>query len=137
MSDTFRFCPTCGGALASRLLKAGDPDRLVCEGCGFVFYLDPKVAVGTIIADSDGRIVLVKRAIEPGYGKWVFPGKPGTFKAGSIRAATFSKALVSANTRCRHCGARNSSITCPAPRDDSAGIRFTRRLKPLSPPGRS
>jgi ADP-ribose pyrophosphatase YjhB (NUDIX family) len=39
-----------------------------------VFYLDPKVAVGTIIADADNRIVLVKRAIEPGYGKWVFPG---------------------------------------------------------------
>ena len=23
---------------------------------------------------ADGRLVLVKRAIEPGYGKWVFPG---------------------------------------------------------------
>jgi ADP-ribose pyrophosphatase YjhB (NUDIX family) len=46
----------------------------VCTGatCGFVFYLDPKVAVGTIIADQESRIVLVRRAIEPGYGKWVF-----------------------------------------------------------------
>ncbi len=74
MTDTFRFCPTCGGRLSSRLLKEGDPDRLVCEQCGYVFYLDPKVAVGTIIADVNQRIVLVKRAIEPGYGKWVFPG---------------------------------------------------------------
>ncbi|MEZ5285952.1 MAG: NUDIX domain-containing protein [Vicinamibacterales bacterium] len=32
------------------------------------------MAVGTIIAGPDGRIVLVRRAIEPGYGKWVFPG---------------------------------------------------------------
>ena len=71
---TFHFCPVCGGALESRLLKAGDPERLVCVACGFVFYLDPKVAVGTIISDSDKRVVLVKRAIEPGYGKWVFPG---------------------------------------------------------------
>jgi len=39
-----------------------------------VFYLDPKVAVGTIIRDDRGDIVLVPRAIEPGYGKWVFPG---------------------------------------------------------------
>jgi ADP-ribose pyrophosphatase YjhB (NUDIX family) len=39
-----------------------------------VFYLDPKVAVGTIIQSHSGRIVLVRRAIEPGYGKWVFPG---------------------------------------------------------------
>jgi ADP-ribose pyrophosphatase YjhB (NUDIX family) len=39
-----------------------------------VLYLDPKVAVGTIIAAGDGRLVLVRRAIEPGYGLWVFPG---------------------------------------------------------------
>ena len=66
--------PSCGGTLESRSLKAGDPDRLICASCGFVFYLDPKVAVGTIISDGDGRILLVRRAIEPGYGKWVFPG---------------------------------------------------------------
>jgi ADP-ribose pyrophosphatase YjhB (NUDIX family) len=39
-----------------------------------VFYLDPKIAVGTIIARANGRLVLVRRAIEPGYGRWVFPG---------------------------------------------------------------
>ena len=70
----FRFCPICGGGLESRLLKAGDRERLVCVSCGFVFYLDPKLAVGTIISDGENRVVLVKRAIEPGYGKWVFPG---------------------------------------------------------------
>jgi ADP-ribose pyrophosphatase YjhB (NUDIX family) len=64
----------CGGELEPRSLKASEPERLVCTRCGFVFYLDPKVAVGTIITDDQGRIVLVKRAIEPGYGKWVFPG---------------------------------------------------------------
>ena len=70
----FGFCPVCGGRLESRLLRAAEPERLVCSGCGFVFYLDPKVAVGTIIRDDQGHIVLVRRAIEPGYGKWVFPG---------------------------------------------------------------
>ena len=60
--------------LEPRLLKAGDPERLVCRACGFVFYLDPKVAVGTIVRTEDDRIVLVRRAIEPGYGLWVFPG---------------------------------------------------------------
>jgi 8-oxo-dGTP diphosphatase len=75
MHDTpFRFCPPCGGPLESRLLKDGDPPRLVCDTCGFIFYLDPKLAVGTVIVDDRGRIVLVRRAIEPGYGKWVFPG---------------------------------------------------------------
>jgi ADP-ribose pyrophosphatase YjhB (NUDIX family) len=70
----FRYCPVCGGALEPRLLRAGDPHRLICQACGFVFYLDPKLAVGTVIRDERERIVLVKRAIQPGYGKWVFPG---------------------------------------------------------------
>ena len=70
----FRFCPRCGGAFDGRILKAGDPARLVCDRCGFVFYLDPKVAVGTIIRTGDHEIVLCRRAIEPGYGRWVFPG---------------------------------------------------------------
>jgi ADP-ribose pyrophosphatase YjhB (NUDIX family) len=74
MNAEFRFCPVCGGGLESRSLKNGDPPRLVCTTCGFVFYLDPKLAVGTIITDEERRVVLVKRAIEPGYGKWVFPG---------------------------------------------------------------
>jgi ADP-ribose pyrophosphatase YjhB (NUDIX family) len=70
----FRFCPVCGGPLESRLLKPGEPSRLVCATCSYVHYLDPKLAVGTIITDTDTRVVLVTRAIEPGYGKWVFPG---------------------------------------------------------------
>lgn len=77
MSDEthrYQFCPLCGGPLERRLLKASEPERLVCTRCGFVFYLDPKVAVGTIIKVDGDRLVLVKRAIEPGYGKWVFPG---------------------------------------------------------------
>ena len=73
-SHTYRFCPRCGGSLERRLLKAGEPERLVCAACGFVFYIDPKIAVGTIIKTASDRIVLVKRAIDPGYGKWVFPG---------------------------------------------------------------
>lgn len=73
----FRFCPVCGSGLKPRVLKATEPKRLVCTSatCGFVFYLDPKIAVGTVIRTAESaRIVLVRRAIEPGYGKWVFPG---------------------------------------------------------------
>jgi ADP-ribose pyrophosphatase YjhB (NUDIX family) len=76
-AHTYRFCPRCGGLFERRRLKPGEPERLVCTKCGFVFYLDPKIAVGTIIRVASAlpeRLVLVRRAIEPGYGKWVFPG---------------------------------------------------------------
>ena len=56
-----------------RVVKAREPERRVCGGCEFVFYMDPKVAVGAI-CELDGGILLVQRSIEPAYGKWVFPG---------------------------------------------------------------
>jgi len=73
-SHAYRFCPCCAGPLERRRLKPSEPERPICGRCGFIFYLDPKIAVGTIIATTANRIVLVRRAIEPGYGKWVFPG---------------------------------------------------------------
>jgi ADP-ribose pyrophosphatase YjhB (NUDIX family)/predicted RNA-binding Zn-ribbon protein involved in translation (DUF1610 family) len=72
-SSEYKFCPRCGDRLAVRLLKRGDPERLVCESCGFIFYLGPKLVAGTIF-ELDGGVVLIQRSIEPGYGKWTFPG---------------------------------------------------------------
>jgi ADP-ribose pyrophosphatase YjhB (NUDIX family) len=72
-ADEYRFCPKCGGALDSRVLKENEPERLVCGVCDFVFFLNPKIAAGTLF-EVDRKLVLLKRAIEPGYGKWVFPG---------------------------------------------------------------
>ena len=76
MDSPYRFCQSCGGRLETRRLKSTEPERPVCTACGFVVYIDPKVAVGTIIRapGADDRLVLVRRAIEPGYGLWVFPG---------------------------------------------------------------
>jgi 8-oxo-dGTP diphosphatase len=70
----YAFCPMCGGELEPRSLKATEPTRLVCTRCGFVFYLDPKVAVGTLIRNERNELALVRRAIEPGFGRWTFPG---------------------------------------------------------------
>ncbi|HZN02956.1 MAG TPA: NUDIX hydrolase [Candidatus Polarisedimenticolia bacterium] len=72
-SVPYRFCPRCGGGLESRVVFSHDPPRLVCGACGFVFYLDPKVAAGAICR-MDGGVVLLRRGIEPGYGLWVYPG---------------------------------------------------------------
>jgi ADP-ribose pyrophosphatase YjhB (NUDIX family) len=45
----------------------------VCEGCGFVFYLHPKLVAITIPV-RDGHVLLTRRAIEPAHGLWTFPG---------------------------------------------------------------
>jgi ADP-ribose pyrophosphatase YjhB (NUDIX family) len=67
------YCPQCAGELVPRVLGAGDPPRLTCVRCGFVLYLNPKVAACAIFCQDNG-IVLVRRAIEPAEGKWAFPG---------------------------------------------------------------
>jgi ADP-ribose pyrophosphatase YjhB (NUDIX family) len=50
-----------------------DKEEAVCSGCGFVFYLSPKLVACTVPA-RDGRVLLVRRNIEPSRGKWTFPG---------------------------------------------------------------
>jgi ADP-ribose pyrophosphatase YjhB (NUDIX family) len=80
----YRFCPRCAGRLEGRVIKDDEPERLVCEACGFVFYLGPKLVVGAIF-ELDGGIVLIQRAIEPGYGKWTFPG--GFVERGEVAEA--------------------------------------------------
>jgi ADP-ribose pyrophosphatase YjhB (NUDIX family) len=72
-TPAFRFCPRCGHGLIHRCIKQGEPDRLCCDGCEFVFYLDPKLAAGVLVSQAE-RIVLLRRGIEPAYGSWVFPG---------------------------------------------------------------
>ena len=84
----YRFCPRCAGRLENRVLKEGDPDRLVCEACGFVFYLGPKLVAGAIV-ELDGGIVLIQRAIEPGYGRWTFPG--GFVERGEVAEAAAAR----------------------------------------------
>jgi ADP-ribose pyrophosphatase YjhB (NUDIX family) len=96
-ADGYRFCPRCGGTLASRVIKETEPPRLVCEACGFVFYLDPKVAACTICM-VDGGIVLLKRSIEPRLGTWVFPG--GFVDRGeAVPAAAVRETLEESNLR--------------------------------------
>jgi ADP-ribose pyrophosphatase YjhB (NUDIX family) len=69
----YRFCPRCGGGLELRVVREGLRARPACSRCGLVVYLNPKVAACTITT-VEGGIVLLKRAIEPEKGSWVFPG---------------------------------------------------------------
>ena len=70
---TPRFCHQCGGPLQERRVEGEDRPRLVRSRCGFIHYVNPKVVVGAI-PERAGRVLLMRRAIEPRYGAWTFPG---------------------------------------------------------------
>lgn len=70
--DDLRYCPYCGGPLTPRLLPTEDRPRLVCDR-EHILYVNPKLIVG-VIPERRGRILLMRRAIEPRYGAWTYPG---------------------------------------------------------------
>lgn len=49
-----------------------DRERRVCNSCGFIDYVNPKIVAG-VVAHRDGRILLCRRAIEPRKGFWTLP----------------------------------------------------------------
>jgi ADP-ribose pyrophosphatase YjhB (NUDIX family) len=46
--------------------------RPVCPSCGWIYFADPKVAAAALI-EQDGRVLLVRRAIDPLRGLWSLP----------------------------------------------------------------
>jgi len=65
-----KYCPKCATELVSRL--DGDRKRPTCPDCGFVFYFNPIVGAGALV-ETEGRVVLVRRGVEPKAGLWCLP----------------------------------------------------------------
>ena len=81
-----KFCPLCGAAMASRLILPENARRKVCTRCGFVHFPGPKLVAGCLVVDA-GRVLLLRRGIEPAAGKWTFPGGYVDFGENSADAA--------------------------------------------------
>jgi ADP-ribose pyrophosphatase YjhB (NUDIX family) len=64
----WRFCPRCGAELLV------EPARAVCPSCDSIYYANSAPAVGALCEDDLGRLMLVRRGVEPGKGKWDTPG---------------------------------------------------------------
>lgn len=64
----------CGQRLTSAVPEGDTRRRLVCLDCGFVHYINPRPVAGVIPVREDRSVLLVRRAIEPRLGSWVFPG---------------------------------------------------------------
>lgn len=74
IADTLNFCSNCGSALRLGAIDGEDRDRLSCAECGHIAYVNPRLVVTTLPITDDGRIVLLRRGIEPGRGAWAQPG---------------------------------------------------------------
>lgn len=66
----FKFCPLCGASLKQGILN--NKKREYCPECEFINYKNPLPSAG-IIAIREGKVLLIKRGIEPGKGFWVPP----------------------------------------------------------------
>jgi 8-oxo-dGTP diphosphatase len=64
------YCLQCGTPMELRFQE--DRERPTCPSCGFIHYVDPKVAVAVILGNNDA-VLLGKRRIDPGSGRWSFP----------------------------------------------------------------
>lgn len=65
----FRFCPRCGHANDQ---VGSIPFR--CPKCGMAQFFGPVAAVGGLVVDEIGQLLMVRRARDPGRGKWGLPG---------------------------------------------------------------
>jgi NADH pyrophosphatase NudC (nudix superfamily) len=64
------YCLQCGTPLEARHHE--DRERPTCPACGFIHYLDPKIAVAVILGDDHG-VLLGRRRVDPSSGRWSFP----------------------------------------------------------------
>ena len=78
------FCPRCGHALEDQF--SFGRMRRKCPSCGFVFFRDPKVTAG-VLAEQAGRVLLIKRAVDPGMGDWALPAGFVEIDEGPVQAA--------------------------------------------------
>ena len=74
LASSLNFCTRCGGALKFGSVEGEDRDRLACDVCGHIAYVNPRLVVTTIPVNDAGEVVLLRRGIEPGRGWWAQPG---------------------------------------------------------------
>ena len=70
MDQGINFCLNCGTRLELRTVHG--KERPNCPACGWVYFDDPKVAVGVLV-EKDGKVLLTRRVNDPEKGKWSLP----------------------------------------------------------------
>lgn len=73
-----------------RVPDGDNRERAVCNDCGYIAYVNPKIVVGAV-CEHEGRILICRRDIEPRRGFWTVPAgfmeEGETTEAGARREA--------------------------------------------------
>ncbi|MFM9968952.1 MAG: NUDIX hydrolase [Burkholderiales bacterium] len=92
-----KFCSQCGNPVAYRIPEGDNLPRHLCEVCGTIHYVNPKLVVGAL-PEWEGKILLCRRAIEPQRGYWTLPA--GFMELGeTTEQAALRETLEEANAR--------------------------------------
>lgn len=89
MMHKVRHCNVCGAPVDYRRPEDDHQPRHICRACGHVQYFNPCIVVGCIAEWRDGRVLMCKRATEPGRGLWTFPG--GFMELGETSSAAAAR----------------------------------------------
>ena len=103
-----KFCSQCGGALEHVVPEGDDRERARCPACGTVHYENPRTIVGCLVehvAGGRARVLLCRRAIEPGKNLWTLPAGFLELDEGAVAGArreTREEALAEVDVQAPH-----------------------------------
>lgn len=66
----YKFCTNCG---SNEWINQSDRE-FVCSSCGYRHFITPIPAACALVLDSQDRLLVIRRAHQPGYGKLGLPG---------------------------------------------------------------
>lgn len=89
--------PLMPSGFSHRVPDGDSLPRAVCDTCGFINYVNPKIVVGSVVT-FEGQFLLCKRAIEPRHGFWTLPA--GFMEVGeTTEEGAAREAMEEANAR--------------------------------------
>jgi len=66
----FSYCPVCGSKTFTEINEKAKQ----CTACQFIYYFNPSAAVACFLRNPEGKLLFVRRAMEPAKGTLDLPG---------------------------------------------------------------